>query len=263
MNIFKYFIFIITILISSITYADLKWQAQWKTTQTDFHEQKGQACNFTLNLLKSQASQDWTLKQTTDAYCLYYNTSARNEIQVRLISKDFPTTCSVGRPSPFKWWENESLPASVCLSKCLYVRPPNTPIKCVGIGDDGVEECGDFVSDGSKCDQPDPDPEADPKPPTQCKNASGSDAYCDKPATGCPSGYKEASFNNKQICVKNSTDSDPTKPNPNDPNNGGNSNGDGSCNGTNNCNTTNLDDSKIIAAINASLYIILCKFELL
>ena len=71
-------------------------------------------------------------------------------------------------------------------------------------------------------------------PPTDgCKSG---EAYCDKPTTGCPSGYTSGSFNGKQICVKNNPD--PTKPNPNDPNN--------------NPNNSKFDDSKIIAAINDS-----------
>ena len=70
-------------------------------------------------------------------------------------------------------------------------------------------------------------------PADGCKNG---EAYCDKPPTGCPSGYSSGSFNGKQICVKNSTD--PTKPNPNDPNN--------------NPNNSKFDDSRIITAINDS-----------
>jgi hypothetical protein len=91
-------------------------------------------------------------------------------------------------------------------------------------------------------------PTNDKMPPDQCKNSTGSDSYCNKPPNKqCPTGYKQGSFNNQQICVKNSTDPDPNKPNPNDPNNGGQ----GNCNGTNNCNTTNFDDSGIISAINS------------
>ncbi|WP_427927390.1 virulence factor TspB C-terminal domain-related protein [Acinetobacter sp.] len=70
-------------------------------------------------------------------------------------------------------------------------------------------------------------------PADGCKSG---EAYCDKPPTGCPTGYTSGSFNGKQICVKNNPD--PTKPNPNDPNN--------------NPNNSKFDDSKIIAAINAS-----------
>ncbi|MFW2098663.1 hypothetical protein ACG9ZL_21045, partial [Acinetobacter sp. ULE_I057] len=66
-----------------------------------------------------------------------------------------------------------------------------------------------------------------------CKNG---EAYCDKPTTGCPTGYVSGSYNGKEICVKNNPD--PTKPNPNDPNN--------------NPNNSKFDDSKIIAAINDS-----------
>ena len=138
---------------------------------------------------------------------------------------------------------------TICYQGCRYKDP--------SIGGDDPEmhiTYGSPVQDSS-C-PPDsikpstPVPDGTPPQPTECKNASGSDSYCDKPPTGCPSGYTSGSFNNKEICVKNSPDPDPTKPNPNDPNNG---DGKGSCNGTNNCNTTNtnFDDSGIISAINS------------
>ena len=138
---------------------------------------------------------------------------------------------------------------TACYKGCRYKDPSmggtppelhltyGSPVKDSSCPPDGATKPSTPVPDGTP-----------PQPPTQCKNAQGSDAYCDKPPTGCPSGYKSGSFNNKEICVKNSPDPDPTKPNPNDPNNG---DGKGSCNGTNNCNTTNLDDSKIISAIDS------------
>ncbi|MCU4601515.1 hypothetical protein [Acinetobacter bereziniae] len=112
---------------------------------------------------------------------------------------------------------------------------------------------------GMECDQDTPKGEDKPitpvdpnMKPEDCKNANGSNAYCDKPTDkNCPTGYKQGMFNNKQICIKNSDNPDPNKPNPNDPNNG-DGKGEGNCNGTNNCNTTEFDDSKIIEAINAS-----------
>lgn len=80
-------------------------------------------------------------------------------------------------------------------------------------------------------------PKGEDKPVVKDGCKSG-EAYCDKPTTGCPSGYTSGSFNGKQICVKNNPD--PTKPNPNDPNNNPNNGG------------GKFDDSKIIAAINDS-----------
>ncbi|MFW1997347.1 virulence factor TspB C-terminal domain-related protein [Acinetobacter guillouiae] len=95
---------------------------------------------------------------------------------------------------------------------------------------------GKYVSTTQTCTSPTQGPVATlngTKTPTSdgCKNG---ESYCDKPPTGCPSGYSSGSFNGKQICVKNNPD--PTQPNPNDPNNGGGK----------------FDDSRIIAAINDS-----------
>lgn len=95
---------------------------------------------------------------------------------------------------------------------------------------------GKYVSTAQGCTSPTQGPVATlngTKTPTSdgCKNG---ESYCDKPPTGCPSGYSSGSFNGKQICVKNNPD--PTQPNPNDPNNGGGK----------------FDDSRIIAAINDS-----------
>lgn len=99
---------------------------------------------------------------------------------------------------------------------------------------------GKYISTDTKCTSPTEGPVDTlngTKTPTNdgCKN---SEAYCDKPPTGCPAGYTSGSFNGKQICVKNNPD--PTKPNPNDPNNNPNDGG------------GKFDDSRIIAAINDS-----------
>ncbi|TNL41159.1 methyl-accepting chemotaxis protein [Acinetobacter bereziniae] len=99
---------------------------------------------------------------------------------------------------------------------------------------------GKYVSTAQTCTSPTQGPtdtlNGTKSPSTEgCKSG---EAYCDKPTTGCPSGYTSGSFNGKQICVKNNPD--PTKPNPNDPNNNPN-NGNGK-----------FDDSKIISAINDS-----------
>ncbi|MEG0197099.1 MAG: virulence factor TspB C-terminal domain-related protein [Anaerorhabdus sp.] len=142
-------------------------------------------------------------------------------------------------------------PDSVCSSGCIYQSDGggtafDTPNGNISWGINGT-------STGATCSVDTPKgedtPNNDPMKPEECKNSNGSDAYCNKPSNKqCPVGYKQGSFNNQQICIKNSTDPDPTKPNPNDPNNSG---GQGNCNGTNNCNTTNFDDSGIISAINS------------
>ncbi|CAM9384309.1 methyl-accepting chemotaxis protein [Acinetobacter bereziniae] len=143
-------------------------------------------------------------------------------------------------------YSNKIQGQTACYKGCKYKNPSMT-------GDTTSDSMklmfGDGVKDAS-CPATATEPPNTPypdnvTPPTDgCKNG---EAYCDKPPTGCPSGYTSGSFNGKLICVKNNPD--PTKPNPNDPNNG---KGEGSCNGTNNCNTTNFDDSKIINAINDS-----------
>lgn len=149
--------------------------------------------------------------------------------------------------------QNSSFPAEVCFASCIH---KTTDGSAFTTPNNNLEWGFYAETTGVSCQVDTPKGEDKPVPtdpnmkPEECKNATGSDAYCDKPADkNCPTGYKQGMFNNKQICVKNSTDPDPTKPNPNDPNNG---DGDGNCNGTNNCNTTNFDDSKIIEAINAS-----------
>lgn len=129
-------------------------------------------------------------------------------------------------------YSNKIQGQTACYKGCKYRNPSMT-------GDTTSDSMklmfGDGVKDSS-CPETATEPPNTPypdnvTPPTDgCKNG---EAYCDKPTTGCPSGYTSGSFNGKQICVKNS--SDPTKPNPNDPNN-----------------MTNFDDSRIIAAINDS-----------
>lgn len=152
----------------------------------------------------------------------------------------------IGAPDSFA-------PSTVCYQGCVYnsdgggtaFDTPNGNLSWGINAESTGATCPTDTPKGEDTPQTNP-----PMKPEECKNASGSDAYCNKPSNKqCPSGYKQGSFNNQQICIKPSPDPDPTKPNPNDPNNGG---GQGNCNGTNNCNTTNFDDSGIISAINSS-----------
>jgi len=123
-----------------------------------------------------------------------------------------------------------TVPQSACYEGCRYKSPSlgadNTTSFSITYG---------YPSADSACANITNKPVIPPNPyeneSTACKNG---ESYCDKPQTGCPSGYTSGSFNGKEICVKNNPD--PTKPNPNDPNNGGGK----------------FDDSRIIAAINDS-----------
>lgn len=132
-------------------------------------------------------------------------------------------------------YSNKIQGQTACYKGCKYKNPSMT-------GDTTSDSMklmfGDGVKDSScpetATEAPDTPYPDNVTPPTDgCKNG---EAYCDKPTTGCPSGYSSGSFNGKQICVKNNPD--PTKPNPNDPNN--------------NPNNSKFDDSKIISAINDS-----------
>lgn len=125
---------------------------------------------------------------------------------------------------------------TVCSNSCIH----KFDFLGSGEGDSAngpVSFKGKYVSTAQTCTSPTQGPtdtlNGTKTPTTEgCKNG---EAYCAKPPTGCPSGYVSGSYNGKEICVKNNPD--PTKPNPNDPNNGGSS---------------NFDDSRIIAAINDS-----------
>ncbi|ENV08273.1 hypothetical protein F966_03336 [Acinetobacter higginsii] len=151
-----------------------------------------------------------------NATCYHYN---KNQTLTQLYTLTLvKEVCQLDKREDFKWWIDRDLPGAVCLRKCEYVKKAGEGQGCVDVDIEGVPGfgiCGPVYGTGKECDKPDPDPKNQPKPPPPCKNSNGSDAYCDKPPEGCGQGYKEAMFNNKKICVK---DSDNT-PNPNDPNN--------------------------------------------
>lgn len=169
---------------------------------------------------KHSAWQYDTVKAVVNGEVCEIRYKSNNALYNKATIKKREIACPTGREDSFKWWQDIAAPSMVCLRKCEYLKPPG-PVKCVGVDFEspGMEQCGDYVSSGKTCTQPDPDPKTQPKPPldpNECKNPTGSDAYCNKPSDrACPSGYKQAMFNNQQICVKDS----PNTPNPNDPNN--------------------------------------------
>lgn len=203
--------------------------------------------------------------RSSEAECVYKTTDGDRGASIQ--KRELQTTCTAGSSSVYSgavtvqnWKNNDEwlnlndaalakfTGTTVCANSCVH------KFDFLGGGEGDAENGpvtfkGRYISTETKCSSPTQGPTDTlngTKSPTN-QGCTNGEAYCDKPTTGCPSGYTSGSFNGKQICVKNSTD--PTKPNPNDPNNG---NGQGSCNGTNNCNTTNLDDTNIVNAINSS-----------
>ncbi|MFW2098667.1 hypothetical protein ACG9ZL_21065, partial [Acinetobacter sp. ULE_I057] len=145
-----------------------------------------------------------------------------------------PTECKVGETAFLDGYitaPDAFAPDSVCYKGCTWESDGggtafDTPNGNLSWGINAKNT-------GAKCSVDTPKGEDNPVVKDGCKSG---EAYCDKPTTGCPTGYTGGTFNGKQICVKNNPD--PTKPNPNDPNN--------------NPNNSKFDDSKIIAAINDS-----------
>ena len=251
MRFFKYLVFLVLSIISINAFADQYFMVGYESKLFD----------TPISACKSKFPT--TLSVNTPpvgglAYCK--SPTGGDFASISAVASSCPSSVSsnpISVPNWDKWTLDQSdayysknvTGKTACYQGCRYKDPSmggtppelhltyGSPVKDSSCPPDGTTKPSTPVPDGTP-----------PQPPTQCKNAQGSDAYCDKPPTGCPSGYKSGSFNNKEICVKNSPDPDPTKPNPNDPNNG---DGKGSCNGTNNCNTTNLDDSKIISAIDS------------
>ncbi|VXA54277.1 conserved hypothetical protein [Acinetobacter proteolyticus] len=162
-------------------------------------------------------------------------------------------SCPVAGTVDLKSVPHRLLKLQVCIENCLWNPDPDAKGEVCG-ENSGI--CAtDFKSAGTSCsqnsdlnpNQQDIDNTAPPEPeqPQECKNSSGSDAYCPKPPKGCPSGYSEQSFNGEAICVKDS----PQNPNPIDPNNNENQppasepNGGGEGGG--------IDSAGIINAINS------------
>lgn len=245
MKFFKYLIFILLSFFSITAFAvTYEYRSSNSVITGDWMSTPELACkNF---IAKWAPSAPYV--RSSEAECVYKTTDGDRGSAI----EKREATCKAGQEKFLDGYIGDFPPDSVCYSGCIYDS------KGVWIGQ-GETSNGNLIwgttatSTGTTCGADTPKGEDKPNTnqpmkPEECKSPTGSDGYCNKPSNKqCPTGYKQGSFNNQQICIKPS--SDPTKPNPNDPNNG---NGQGSCNGTNNCNTTNLDDTNIVNAINSS-----------
>lgn len=252
MKFFKYLILLfLSILSINVIAANYEYRTLDSITSTSWFSSYKDSCQSFVNQKVSNGSNISYVSSTEDQ-CVYKTSDGNRGAQI----EKREATCKAGQNKfldGFITPSDGSPPDIVCFSGCLYKSDgggtafdtPNGNLNWGFNASSTGATCGADTPKGE--DKPNP---VTPMKPEECKSASGSDAYCNKPSNKqCPTGYKQGSFNNQQICIKPSPDPDPTKPNPNDPNNG---DGKGSCNGTNNCNTTNFDDSKIIEAINAS-----------
>lgn len=209
MHFLKYLLFIILSSLSASVFAVMY---EYNVAGVTWYSSAESACK---NWKHSASQFDDNYTKVNGEICevrLKSNNSLYNKAPI----KKREVACPTGDSRNFLWWQDRAAPASVCLSKCEYLKPPG-PLKCVSVDHESEvneELCGDYISSGKTCTEPDPNPSTQPKPP-ECKNSNGSDSYCNKPPEGCPTGYKQAMFNNQQICVKDS----PNDPNPNDPNN--------------------------------------------
>jgi len=261
MKFFKYLIFIITSFISINVFADYTINS---LGFSGLYSTKEAACNaFSAHVKSYYNNNNLNYSPSIQGNTCYAGNAAYADFSES--EAKCPTTVTSTPISVPGWtsWDIDQIDSysaqiqgkTACYQGCKYKNPTMS-------GSEGSDMMnlvyGDGVKDSS-CPTGDTTRPSTPTPnntgstqmkPEECKSPTGSDGYCNKPSNKqCPSGYKQGSFNNQQICIKPSPDPDPTKPNPNDPNNG---DGKGNCNGTNNCNTTNFDDSKIISAINAS-----------
>lgn len=244
MKFFKYLIFTIFVFLSVNAYS--KTVLQEYSSYGSFDSESA-ACAY----LASKSSAGSTYKIETSSpnnRCTVYNSGGTYQLGAWLITtKDECSASSVSsKPISVPGWQNWNPDQTIayqakvqnqtaCYKGCKY----KNPILTAGNTSDQMNlNFANPVKDSScpatQTEAPDTPYPDNVTPPTDgCKSG---EAYCDKPPTGCPSGYTSGSFNGKQICVKNNPD--PTKPNPNDPNN--------------NLNNSKFDDSKIIAAINDS-----------
>lgn len=220
MRFFKYLVLFLSAFVSISAYADMYFlgypEPTWRSDQ--LFSSPDSACRSFVSHMTSISGLKYEVVEVTETRCTFKTPSGSGYASIGKKA----VACPTGEEKDFRWWSDLQLPAQVCLNKCVYLK--SGPTKCVQVDSEGgltrTDLCGPYLSNGSECDQPDPDPNSQPKPPLrpdECKNSTGSDSYCDKPPDrGCPVGYKQAMFNNKQICVKDS----PNDPNPNDPNNG-------------------------------------------
>ena len=94
------------------------------------------------------------------------------------------------------------------------------------------DKCTRFADGSIAC----PPDEPTPVPKSQC---DGGATYCERPPTGCPTGYVSGSFNGKQLCVKSS----PSTPDPKDPTDPANDGSDSSGSGTSTTEETSTSTS--------------------
>lgn len=245
MRFFKYLIFITLSFVSINANADYYWKNANETFST-----------------AQAACSDYKSSRSADTYKLVYYTPIYDYCELYTGSSFIGKTIIVYKQKAcqanattvqsgnftIKNWANDSELTSlmnqsythfsgspdICASSCLH-KFSSTTNKSGDESTGQIVMTGVFVSTATSCTSPTSAADGSAsgtKTPvkTACQNG---ESYCDKPPTGCPSGYSSGNFNGKQICVKNSTDPDPDKPNPNDPNN------------------NNFDDTGIIAAINA------------
>lgn len=236
MKFFKYLIFI---LLSSISFDALS--AIYRVSYVGTILSQGEYSSYS-EACKSIVGKGTSFGEITAVYpagsdCQFKAGNSAYYAFIEILNINCPSSVTSENRSGdiTKWTPDQTqsylstVPQSACYQGCRYKSP--------SLGADNSSSFSityGYPSADSACANITNKPVIPPNPyqneSTACKNG---ESYCEKPTTGCPSGYTSGSFNGKDICVKNSTD--PTKPNPNDPNN-----------------MSNFDDSRIIAAINDS-----------
>lgn len=246
MKFFKYLIFLF-IFISSFAKAD--WTLSGYASGT--YKTKEETCAAFLAKYTSSGASRYQISSTGDR-CFLIDSNGGSFLMAYF--QEVESVCKAGASNVYSgsvtiqnWKDNDEwlnlndalmakyAGTSVCANSCVH------KFDYLGSGEGDatngpVSFKGKYVSTDTKCTSPTEGPVDTlngTKTPTNDGCKSG-EPYCTKPPTGCPTGYVSGSYNGKEICVKNNPD--PTKPNPNDPNNGGGK----------------FDDSKIIAAINDS-----------
>jgi archaellum component FlaC len=241
MKFFKYLIFLF-LLISFNAKAD--WYLEILGQNYGVFETKDAACKAN----RDRVSSSFTYQVEGTNCKLYQNGSLYGQYQLIETASQCSAQYIYSKPISVPGWTNWNADQTTayvtkiqnqtaCYKGCKYKNPNmtagSTSDEMKLMFGDGVKDASCPATATEAPETPYPD---NVTPPTDgCKSG---EAYCDKPPTGCPTGYTSGSFNGKQICVKNNPD--PTKPNPNDPNNNPNDGG------------GKFDDSRIIAAINDS-----------
>jgi len=261
MKFFKYLIFISFSFISISALANYTATDNYGKNIQKTASSKIEACSALLTSLKSSGFSSLNLpaSEINDS-CVDANFNNFGYVSQSAQCASTVTSMPISVPGWTNWnidqidaYSAQISGKTACYQGCKYKNPTMSGSEGSDMMNlvygDGVKDSSCPAGDSTKPSTPTPNNTGSTQmKPEECKSPTGSDGYCNKPSNKqCPSGYKQGSFNNQQICIKPSQDPDPTKPNPNDPNNG---KGEGSCNGTNNCNTTNFDDSNIINAIN-------------